>query len=419
MFDVMNLPERHFAVILYGRRVGTLVQKGDYLRFVVESDYVRDPRRPVLGLRFEENLAKPYSSALRLPPWFSNLLPEGPLRRIVADAGHVSADREMEVISQVGHDLPGAVQIVPSDEVSTDGSWEGDVSPLPSGSQRQPEPWRFSLAGVAVKLSMLRVGDRLTVPAYGARGDWIVKLPDVLFPGVPQNEYAMAKFATAVGIDVPDVKLVHRDELPEIPDRLWPGDEEWVYAIKRFDRAADERRTPIHIEDFAQVLDRYPNQKYAGNYETSAAFVYRGVHTPDLREFARRLVFMVLIGNGDAHLKNWSLIYPDRLTARLAPAYDLVTTFLYRDPDDGPEDMALKLAGDRRFEKVSSTSFVRLERRLDDRLGRSDADLKSVVEETVQRAQQALPEILGLLEGRPEQVNMLREWFALRIRQFV
>lgn len=414
----MSLLERQFAVILYGRRVGTLVQRGDHVRFVVETDYTQDPRRPVLGLRFEENLEKPYSSALRLPPWFSNLLPEGPLRRIVADAGHVSADREMEVISQVGHDLPGAVQIVPSDEVSTDGSWEVDASADAAGNDRPPEPWRFSLAGVAMKLSMLGVGDRFTVPAYGARGDWIVKLPDLLFQGMPRNEYAMAKFAAAVGIDVPDVRLVHRDDLPTVPDRLWPGGEEWAYAIRRFDRARDERRTPIHIEDFAQVLDRYPNQKYEGNYETSAAFVYRGVHTADLREFARRLVFTVLIGNGDAHLKNWSLIYPERLTARLAPAYDLVTTFLYRDSDDGPEDMALKLAGDRRFERVSLASFARLEKRLDDRLGTSGADLTTVVEETVRRAQQALPDALELLKDQPGQSDLFKEWFELRAGQF-
>lgn len=414
----MSLPEKHFAVLLYGRRVGTLVQRGDHVRFLIEDDYVDDPARPVLGLRFEEDPAKPYSAALRLPPWFSNLLPEGPLREFVATAGHVSADREMELISQVRHDLPGAVDIVPSDEVRTDGSWEGDTAADATGDERQPEVWRFSLAGVAMKFSMLGFGDRFTVPGYGARGDWIIKLPDFRFEHVPRNEFAMARFARAVGIDVPEVRLVHRDEFPMVPERLWPDGEEWVYAIRRFDRARDERRTPIHIEDFAQVLDRYPNSKYDGNYETVAAFVYRGVHVADLREFARRLAFMVLIGNGDAHVKNWSLIYPDRLTARLAPAYDQVATFLYRDSTDGPEDMALKLAGSRRFDDVSLRAFTRLEKRLDDRFGTSGADLASVAAETARRARRALPEALETLTRCPGQVEAFTDWFESRARQF-
>lgn len=71
--------------------------------------------------------------------------------------------------------------------------------------------WSFSLAGVALKFSMLAQGDRLTIPAFGEGGDWIVKLPDSRYPEVPRNELAMMTLAKAVGIDVPEVRLVHRD----------------------------------------------------------------------------------------------------------------------------------------------------------------------------------------------------------------
>lgn len=77
--------ENYYAVLLHGLRVGTLCQKGDYTRFVMSDRYLDNPQRSVLGLRFEENLRAPYASALRLPKWFSNLLPEGPLREWIAD----------------------------------------------------------------------------------------------------------------------------------------------------------------------------------------------------------------------------------------------------------------------------------------------------------------------------------------------
>ena len=152
----MSIPENYYAVVLYERRVGTLCQKGDYTRFLFNEDYLTDPWRPVLGLRFEENLTRPYSSALRLPRWFSNLLPEGPLREWIAQDRGVSLDREMELLAQVGRDLPGAVQVLPTD--SPDGSWdwpsEEKIGEADASESEHASPWRFSLAGVALKFSM-------------------------------------------------------------------------------------------------------------------------------------------------------------------------------------------------------------------------------------------------------------------------
>jgi len=108
----------------------------------------------------------------------------------------------------------------------------------------------------------------------------------------------------------------------------------------------------------------YPEAKYQGTFETVAAIAYRGHDLRSLREFTRRLAFSVLVGNGDAHLKNWSLIYPDKRVPTLAPAYDIVSTPFYRESGDGHEDLGLKFAGTRRFDHVGPESFARLERRL-------------------------------------------------------
>lgn len=202
----VTIPEVYYAVLLHGRRVGTLCQKGDYTRFDLADRYVDDPSRPVLGLRFEENLRIPYSSALRLPKWFSNLLPEGPLREWIADDRGVSLDREMELLAQVGHDLPGAVQVVRAEGPDDGWEWQ-DYGQEASGEGRGgsvgASPWRFSLAGVALKFSMLAQGDRLTVPAVGELGDWLVKFPDYRHDGVPRNEFAIMSLAKAIGIDIP------------------------------------------------------------------------------------------------------------------------------------------------------------------------------------------------------------------------
>lgn len=258
---------------------------------------------------------------------------------------------------------------------------------MPAGTRRVPPgEWRFSLAGVQLKFSMLQAGDRLTLPAFGVGGDWIVKLPDRLHPEVPRNEYAMMRLAAAVGIDVPQTRLLHRDELPDLPDSAWPEREPWAFAVRRFDRAPD--RSLIHIEDLAQVRGFYPDAKYDGTYETVAALVYRRRDLPALREFARRLAFSILITNGDAHLKNWSLIYRDPRIPTLAPAYDLVSTGLYRDSGD-PETLGLKLHNTRRFDRISLASFTRLEKRV----GATGAGLAEVVAEVVDRAVGAWPAV--------------------------
>ncbi|WP_327024383.1 type II toxin-antitoxin system HipA family toxin [Micromonospora sp. NBC_01739] len=407
----MKLSEKFYAVLLHGERIGTLSQRGDFTRFLLNERYLHDSMRPVLGLRFEEALRSPYSSALRLPPWFSNLLPEGPLRQWIAAEREVSLDREMELLAQVGHDLPGAVQIISADgpDVETDWAARG----LRSGQKKDSRIdslWRFSLAGVALKFSMLAQGDRLTIPAVGDRGDWLVKFPDYVHPDVPQNEFAMMSMARMVGIEVPEIRLVHRDELAGLPVRMWPNAEEWAFAIKRFDRVAGRRSISIHIEDFAQVRDVYPDAKYQGSMETVAALAYRGRDVDALREFVRRLTFNILIGNGDAHLKNWSLIYPNGRIPRLSPAYDLVSTHLYRSLEDGPEDLGLRFDKTKRFDKIRISSFVNLEKRLGDRFGKVGADLGEVAAQTVQRVVDCWPACRLNMRYSAEFADAMDEW---------
>lgn len=401
---------RTYAVLLYGSLIGYIRHSGDYAEFSFTEEYLQDPDRPVLGLWFEEHLTEACSSALLLPPWFSNLLPEGPLRQWIADDRGVSPEREMELLLQVGHDLPGAVQVVPADAVQDSGNLETasamrPVSPAPSVEST----WRFSLAGVALKFSMLEISDRLTIPAAGEHGDWLVKFPDYRYPNAPVNEFLMMRLATEIGIETPSVKLLHREELPdELPKRMWPGLEQFAYAVRRFDRKPDTSRAMIHAEDFAQVLNRWTEptrhtqDKYRSKFETVAGISYRGHDLKSLAETVRRISFNAVIGNSDAHLKNWALLYSDRRNPQLSPAYDLVSTIVYQPPDEAP-DFGLKLAGSKRFDLIRANSFERLQRTLEDRFGVIDIDLAQIAVDTAalvpsawNKVQDQYAELVGL-----------------------
>ncbi len=133
-----------------------------------------------------------------------------------------------------------------------------------------------------------------------------------------------------------------------------PG--EPFYAIRRFDRP-DGGRT--HVEDFAQVFNLRPHEKYGRvNYDMIALTLLRYAGgLSDMKEMARRLVLNVLMGNGDAHIKNWSLIYDNPTQPRLAPAYDLVSTVAYTAHDT---TTALNMAGVKRFDAITFDTFAAL-----------------------------------------------------------
>ena len=248
----------------------------------------------------------------------------------------------------------------------------------------------------------------MTMPAHGEGGDWIVKTPDAGFRDVPLNEFAMMRLAGAVGIDVPEIMLVPRDHVDSrLPASVWPENEEFAYAIRRFDR--DEYRGRIHIEDLAQVRDVYPEQKYKGNFETVASLIYRGRDTESLLEFTRRLAFSVLIGNGDYHLKNWSLIYRDSRVPSLAPAYDLMSTAYYFI-GERVEDLGLKFGGSKDFHRVTLTTF----RRLQERLGVRGVDLAGCATDTVERTLAEWPHHAHLLDRAPRLQEAVGQSISMR-----
>lgn len=217
------------------------------------------------------------------------------------------------------------------------------------------------------------------MPISGRGGDWIVKLPDARYPNVPENEHATMSWARMSGIQVPESERVNIAAITGLPTTYRARPRQRALAIRRFDRPAPDER--VHMEDFAQILGLYPEEKYEKyNYETLARLIQVLAGAAGLDEFIRRLIFIIVSGNGDAHHKNWSLIYPDRAHAALSPAYDLVSTIQYQAEDK----LALNLGGSKRWEDVSMDTFRRLARKI----GEEEARM-------AERVEAALDSILG------------------------
>ncbi|RVC81682.1 type II toxin-antitoxin system HipA family toxin [Mesorhizobium sp. M4A.F.Ca.ET.022.05.2.1] len=321
-------------VRLYDEPIGTLTHlQGDRTIFAFNEDYVDNPDRPTLSLSFKDDLGglitriRPTQRVV--PPFFSNLLPEGGLRRYLAERAGVNQQREFFLLWVLGLDLPGALSIHPG---VGDGLPPGDDADLPKNAK--PNALRFSLAGVQLKFSAFQnagKGGGLTIPAEGVGGSWIVKLPSQQFTGVPENEFSMMTIAGMIGMEVPIINLVDLDAIAGIPEGVGELKGQ-ALAVSRFDRTGDG---PVHTEDFAQVFGVFPDGKYErASYANIARVIGTEAGDVGAAEFNRRLVFSALIGNGDMHLKNWSLIYPDRRSAALSPAYDLVSTIPYMKGED-------------------------------------------------------------------------------------
>jgi serine/threonine-protein kinase HipA len=379
--------------------VGALTHLGNEATiFTFDKTYVEAAvDRPTLSLSFKAAagglIEQTRPTRVRLSPFFSNLLPEAHLREYVAARGGVHPDREFFLIWLLGEDLPGAIDIR-----SPDGALPPTDDDAPVAASAEESPLRFSLAGVQLKFSaLMETSKGLTVPVGGVGGDWIVKLPSPRFEAVPENEFAMMTLAKRVGIDVPEVRLVATNEIEGLPQDL-PEAFGQSLAVRRFDRPRPRER--IHIEDFAQVFGVYPEHKYRrASYGNIARVLWLEAGEEAVLEFTRRLVFTVLIGNADAHLKNWSLMYPDGHTPQLAPAYDLVGTIPYIPADR----LALSLGDTKAFGEVDL-----------DRIRRYAEKAGLPVRLVVQTARETAERVRDLWRGH-EPLRALPAWIRERI----
>lgn len=342
------LMPRYLEVWLHGRRAGWLCEAGRATRFVAAEPYLADLRRPTLSLSMtvpgedgltQETLANRFDPAVyrergELPPFFAGLLPEGALRRRLAATRKSARDMDdFGILAAAGEDLPGAVRIVPADlDALTPAARAfgvtGGGDNLEIGVPEQAAEGAASLSGQQDKiaLSHARDGKRYCMPVKGTLSDLVAKLP---LPGDDSqilNEYACMHLAGLAGVNVAQSRLVAMRDMedhPELTEALGPDTR--FLAVDRFDRAPGGA---VHMEDACQLLTLMPAQKYAGAghfvklVQVLNRFSTRGIE--DVRQFFIRQAVNTLIGNSDAHLKNFSVLYHNGIMPELSPAYDIV-----------------------------------------------------------------------------------------------
>lgn len=400
---------RLLKVLLHSQPIGTLSCYGEITRFRPDPDYVAAAGVPVLSQQFigdsdadtrailQSASDARLSAQGRLPVYFEHLLPEGPNAQRLAQERGCASDDQFELLAAAGHDLMGAVEVVPlaSDEITRDIlSWHATLGFDHADLQIVDEPMEdgFSLGGVQTKFSMVKEGRRYALRKNTEAGSVIAKLPSVKHLDLVENEFSCLALLAAIGQKTATVEIREVSEL-DVPVEL--PFEHYLWVL-RFDRAADGRR--IHMEEFAQIAGVRPKNKY-GNLQPYAKvlsvlrrFSDRGV--ADVEDCIKRQIAFALQGNTDAHLKNWAVRYTGPSAFELAPVYDAVSVTSFFDQN--PKDYGVNRAIDQRMrQEWNGHYFVEVARLAG---VAKPALAKKWVKETVEACRETWP---GLLKELP------------------
>ena len=376
----MNV-DRQLDVFWERRQVGRYCRLADGSEcFAYDSDYLeRNDAMPIshsLPLRSE-----PYGKR-QLRPFFAGLLPEESQRERIASYLGLAASDDFSMLAAIGGECAGALSIVPH------GTVMGDIreSCVPCNEERLADivktlPYRpmmagekglrLSLAGAQSKLPVVFKDGRFFLPENGMPSTHILK-PELSqwFVGIVHNEHCCMTLARAVGVPAAETRIVEVGGIP-------------CLVVTRYDRATDSatgETRRIHQEDFCQALGRPPEQKYQSEGGPLAREIVHLIRSGwstrparDVLSFVDLVAFNAIIGNADAHGKNYSMLYAGG-ERRLAPGYDLVSTVCWPALSATP---AMKIGGSDSINSILSGHW----RKFADEIGVGPAALRTRVRE--------------------------------------
>lgn len=376
---------KQLEVWLLGRHAGDLMQIDGRLSFVYDAAWLQQAASTSAqgraGAVLSQSLplqAEPFDDRATRP-FFAGLLPEGGQRRRVAKLLQASRQNDFALLDGIGGECAGAVMLLPpippaggsdkpgpklvrSEHAGGEPAVER-VRWLDEPALRQlldelpqrpmlagQEGLRLSLAGAQDKLPVVMDGGRVGLPLNGAPSTHILKPPIAGIDGSVFNEAFCMTLAGALKLPVAPVQIVRAAGIP-------------VLLVQRYDRipgtgAAQAAR--LHQEDFCGALGVPPEHKYQneGGPDLAQCFTLLRRATrpsaPQVLALLDAVVFNALVGNHDAHGKNFSLLYAGQGT-RLAPLYDLLCTAVYPRLT---EKMAMKLGGKVRFSEVMARHWL-------------------------------------------------------------
>lgn len=318
--------------------------------------------------RYTSNATRSISTSLPLSdktytqkeclPYFSGLLPDGEQRERLARAVHVSTESVMKLLMNYGRDIAGSLQIIPEDENPSD---EIIYIPISEAEIEQRilssshismmansnDRIRLSLAGAMDKMPLYKKGEFWFLPSCNAASNVIIK---------PSKEYAANEYLCSL--------IAYQCGLPISESQLMKFGSQPAFVTTRFDRKEAEGIVKrLHQEDFCQALGIVPEKKYEEDggpgFKECLSLIYNESAFPlvDIRRFLECTVFNYLIGNCDAHAKNFSFLYTLESTKkpRLAPFYDLVCTTIYPELS---RQMAMKIRKTRDIDRITKDDLL-------------------------------------------------------------
>ena len=332
--------------------------------FQYDKDYLAESfAMPIsISLPFQEDAF----SSLQTKKFFEGLLPEGFTRRTVAEWLKVDENDYISILHGLGNECLGAIQIIDENDKESNTYETLSVEEIKrlanEGSSKSTEiilATHLSLAGASGKVGLYfgEEQNKWYLPKGKAPSTHIVKQSHVRLNNLVTNEQLSLMTAKLLGIDVADSFIM---------DTGKKQDTDVLLASKRYDRTFNgaEKRIDgllcplrLHQEDFSQAMGISSGNKYEreGDEYLRRMFALIRTHSSnpleDTAELWRRMVFNVLIGNCDGHIKNNALLYSSNLKSlRLAPAYDIVSTVIYKPFN---RDMSIYLGGENNLDRIN------------------------------------------------------------------
>jgi serine/threonine-protein kinase HipA len=357
-------------VYLHRELVGHLIQNnGGQMVFDYVASWLQKPEATPLSHSLP--LRKKRFTRKECRGYFAGVLPEESKRAIIARNLGISERNDYAMLERIGGECAGAVTFLPAGEPlpARDDQYRALSSPELAGILRElprrpllagETGIRLSLAGAQDKIAVRVEGDTVLLPLGGAPSTHILKPAVERFAGVVFNEAYCMRLAAAAGLATAKTEIRRVEDLEYL-------------LIERYDRTHQlgSEGAPVlerlHQEDFCQALGIVSENKYQkeGGPSLKQCFaLLRDVSSAPVLDLARLLdaaIFNYLVGNNDAHGKNFSLLYRGVGTAsmetRLAPLYDVVSTRYYPELT---RELAMKIGGEYSSDKVSKANFEQL-----------------------------------------------------------
>lgn len=324
--------------------VGTITQPAGRMKFQYSKEWLQNGFAISLSLPLQDDL-------FESPAFFEGILPEEGQRAKIARAKGVSEDNPFALLGSLAGETIGALTIPNDEKKSESNSYKKipkeKVEAFLNQIPRNPlfaidGEARMSLAGAQAKVSLKINGDELWIPLSDSPGTHIIKPSIRDFPDSAQNEFFCMKLAEKMGLNVAKVQLL--------------GESSNFLSVERFDRILETDRTiqRLHQEDFCQAFGIESKRKYQREGGPHFAQIYSLIRAhfqnpvKDILELNRAVFFNFLIGNNDAHAKNFSILYREKGLS-LSPLYDLLSTEIYPGLST---KMAMKIGGEYEAEKV-------------------------------------------------------------------